>query len=290
MPDNVIALPKVALRPSKAMRQVLLSALLAFVVGAGLVTWLAWRGSLGFIADHRAARLTADSGTSTPGPAASAPADQQAVGAVETRLAMVERRLAQIDLQATAASGNATRAEGLLIAFAARRLIDKGAPLGYIGDQLKLRFGDSKPNAVQSVIEASNKPVTLDQLAGELTALGPAAAGADRDEGTWARMRRELGGLFVIHRDSPSVDLPANRIDHAKLLLVAGKIDDAIAEVQNLPQAAGMAEWVASAQRYQNVQQALDVIETAAMLDPRDLKDAQGRRVQQPSPLAPPGR
>ena len=49
--------------------------------------------------------------------------------------ARAEQRLSRIDLQATAASGNAARAEGLLIAFAARRMIDKGEPLGFLEER-----------------------------------------------------------------------------------------------------------------------------------------------------------
>jgi hypothetical protein len=288
MQDNVIPLPKAASHPSKTLRTALLAALLAFLAGAGIVAWLASRGSLGFVASERApARVTSAATAPSAAPAANGSA---ALGDVETRLALVEQRLAQIELRAAAASGNASRAEGLLIAFATRRLIDRGAPLGYVADQLKLRFADSKPNAVQTVIDAASKPVTLDQLDGQLTALAPAVAGVLRNEGTWAKVRREFGSLFVIHRDSPSDQMPADRVGRARLLLASGKIDDAIAEVQGLPQTAGTVVWIASAQRYQKVQQALDVIETAAMLEPRDLKDAQGRSVEQPSPLAPPGR
>ena len=42
------------------------------------------------------------------------------------------------------------------------------------------------------------------------------------------------------------------------------------------------------AQRYDSVQRALDLIETTAMLDPHRLQDSAGRKVEQPSPLAPP--
>src|SRR5690606_9277141 len=48
------------------------------------------------------------------------PAEQ---AALDRRIAELEQRLAQIDLHANAAAGNATRAEGLLIAVAARRAV-----------------------------------------------------------------------------------------------------------------------------------------------------------------------
>ena len=46
--------------------------------------------------------------------------------------------------------------------------------------------------------------------------------------------------------------------------------------------------WMVSVRRYSQVQQALDLIETTAMLDPRNLQDSQGRRLEQASPLAGP--
>src|SRR6187431_1746543 len=51
-------------------------------------------------------------------------------GELDQRIAEMEQRLARIDVQADAAAGNAARAEGLLIAFAARRAVERGDRLG----------------------------------------------------------------------------------------------------------------------------------------------------------------
>jgi hypothetical protein len=53
-------------------------------------------------------------------------------GAMETRVQQLEDKLNRLDLEAAAASGNAVRAEALLVAFAARRVVERGAPLGYL--------------------------------------------------------------------------------------------------------------------------------------------------------------
>jgi len=95
-------------------------------------------------------------------------AEQQ--GGLDSRVAAMEQRLTRLDLQAQAAAGNAARAEGLLITFATRRSLERGAPLGYLADQLRLRFGDGRPNAVQTVIDAAQDAVTLDQLIARLDA------------------------------------------------------------------------------------------------------------------------
>ncbi len=208
---------------------------------------------------------------------------------LDTRLAELEKRLVRLDIQAEAASGNAARAEGLLIAYAARRTLDRGAPLGYLEDQLRLRFADAQPNAVQTLIDAANAPVTLDSLYAQLEAIAPRLAGAPPNEDSWARVKREVAGLFVIRQQSGASVPPEDRITIAKLMLAAGKTGEAIGEIERLPGAREAQPWIASARRYDAVQRALDLIETTAMLDPHRLKDGAGAKIDQPSPLAGPG-
>lgn len=160
--------------------------------GRGLVGWMAWeRGfDIGALVGMEQAVEPAPMIAIPPAATAEPKTDPEtvaaaadAVAAVETvaeaqggfdqRLAAMEQRLARLDLQAQAASGNAARAEGLLIAFATRRSMERGAPLGYLADQLRLRFGDARPNAVRTIIEASRDPVTLDQLMARLEGLSP---------------------------------------------------------------------------------------------------------------------
>jgi hypothetical protein len=216
------------------------------------------------------------------------PGDATPLGAVETRLALLEDRLSRIDGEANAASGNAARAEALLIAFAARRRVEQGQPLGYIAQQLKLRFAGAQPKAVETIVGAAQMPVTLDELHAQLDAAGPALAGAPREESTWARMRREITGLFVVRRAPVSSATPRDRLAQARVLLASGKIAEAIVEVERLPGAADAQGWIEAAHHYEDVQRALDLIETTAMLEPRNLHDDAGKPVEQPSPLAPP--
>ena len=209
-------------------------------------------------------------------------------GGLETRMALLEDRLSRLDLQAQAATGNAARAEGLLIAFALRRTLDRGAPLGYLEDQLRLRFADAQPNAVQTLVDAAQRPATLDRLYGELTALTPKLTGGERSEGSWSKVKREISSLFVIRRVSTPIYRPEDRLEHARLLLGSGRVAEAIAEVEQLPGASAARAWIASARRYEAVQRALDLIETTAMLEPLRLRDGDGAAVEQLSPLAEP--
>jgi hypothetical protein len=225
----------------------------------------------------------------TPTPSASQAA-QEAVdrvaeqqGGLDTRLAAAEQRLARLDLQAQAAAGNTARAEGLLIAFATRRALEKGAELGYLADQLRLRFGDAMPNAVDTIIRTSRDPITLDQLIARLEGLSPKLAEPTSQNG-FARFGEELSQLFVVRRESAPSPQPQRRLDRARLFLESGRTDSAIAEVRNLPGAENAEGWLRDAERYATLQRSLDLIETAAVLEPRRLRDGAGNRIDQPSP------
>ncbi len=205
-------------------------------------------------------------------------------GGIDQRLAAAEQRLTNLDLQAQAAAGNAARAEGLLIAFASRRAVEKGAELGYLADQLRLRFGDALPNAVATIISTSRDPVTLEQLVARLDGLGPRLAEAPAAGGLEG-LQREISQLFVIRRESAPSPQPSRRLERARLFLESGRVEAAIAEVRNLPGAEDASAWIADAERYAAAMQALDLIETSAVLEPRKLRDGAGNRIEQLSPI-----
>ncbi len=239
----------------------------------------------------RPGAATPGSATPTPSPSASdraivAKVEQQQ-GGLEQRLAAAEERLSRLDLQAQAAAGNAARAEGLLISFATRRSIERGAELGYLADQLRLRFGDALPNAVKTLTEMSRNPVTIDQLLARLDGLEPALR-ASTEEPSLQRLRRELSNLFVIRRQTAPSPQPKRRLERAKMFLQTGRYEAAIEEVQNMPGAAAADQWVADVRRYAAAQRALDLIETAAVVEPNRLRDGSGERVEQPSPVTKP--
>lgn len=262
--------------------------LLSFVGGAALVGWLVWDNKLKL--NHNlviSTRSTAPVAAVPSPPASTSATAGPALDAVDQRVAALEQRLARIDLQASAAEGNATRAEALLVASAARRAIEHGAPLGTFADQLKLRFGNAQPNAVATLIESAAQPVTLDLLAGQLDALEPTLTRTPVNEDSWSRIKRELSGLFVIRRDAAPAAKPESRLDRARLLLRTGQIDAAIKEVQSLPGAAGAKAWIGAAQRYAMAERALDLIETTALLDPAKLGNEGEAPGPQVSPASP---
>ena len=285
-----------AAQKSGRARILIAGMLAAFLLGAATVGLLAWGKLLpGFVGSSSKSGPVLASASPLPAPSASdQAADKTAVqaaakvaqqqGGLENRVVSMEQRLTQLDLQAQAASGNAARAEGLLIAFAARRAIERGAPLGYLGEQLKLRFGDAHPNAVRAVLAESDHPVTTDQLKDRLDSLSPQLVDETEDGISWAWFKRQVSELFIVRSGETPSPAPQNRLDRARRRLDNGQVDIAIAEVRQLPGAPAAQQWLADAQRYAAAESALDQLENAAVLEPRDLRDASGQKVQQPSP------
>ena len=281
-----------------SMKPMLLALAGSFALGAALVGYVFWRGDgtedAAASDETPQAALAVPAGETPPAPTPSASATRAAAaarvdqmeetqGGIDQRLAAAEQRLARLDLQAQAAAGNASRAEGLLIAFAIRRAIDKGAQLGYLADQLRLRFGDALPNATNTILSFSSDPVTLDQLTARLDGLSPQLQSGD-ERGGFERFTDELGALFTLRRESAPSPQPEKRIERARLFLLSGRTQSAVEEVRNMPGAQNAQGWIRDAERYAATQQALDLIETAAVLEPRRLRDGAGNRIAQPSP------
>lgn len=212
--------------------------------------------------------------------------DPSLEAALSRRVAELENRLSRINVQAQAASGNAGRAEGLLIAFAARRALERGSPLGYIEEQLKLRFGQAQPNAVATIIAASKKPVTMDQLRAGLEDLSVDSLGQDPSEGWWARTQRELDEMFVLRKEDTPSPAPTQRLERARRYVDSGRVETALVEIRKLPNQKIAQEWTELAERFVKARQALDFIETAAILEPSELRTGDGEQIKQPSPLS----
>jgi hypothetical protein len=242
-------------------------ALLLIVAGAALAIWglSRWEQGARFfgIAPSPPAQTVLP-----PQPAPSPPpAPQESLGAADAaRIAALESRLGAIESQTQAAAGSVGRADALLVAFAARRAIDRGVALGYLEPLLVQRFGGAHQAAVATIVTASRDPVQLDSLTADYVALGPALRGGGPEEGWWDSFRRELGTIVSVHRaDTPS-PLPQARYDRALARLEAGSVDQALAETMRMPGAAAADKWIARARRYIAAHRALDEIESAALL------------------------
>jgi hypothetical protein len=241
--------------------------LVLLVAGAALATWglSRWEGGARFfgVAPRQPLQIVRQ----PPPPQAVRTVTADPLAEVDAaRLAGIESRLVAIESQAQAAAGSAGRADAMLVAFAARRAIDRGVALGYLEPLLVQRFGAGHQAAVATIVTASRDPVQLDKLVSEYQALAPALRGGGPEEGWWDAFRRELGTVVSIRRaDTPSAR-PQARYDRALARLEAGEVDAALAETMRLPGAANADKWIVRARRYTAAHRALDEIESAALL------------------------
>ncbi len=206
---------------------------------------------------------------------------------LDGRVVQLEERLNRITVEAQAASGNAARAEGLLVAFAARRALDSGMPLGYIEGQLRLRFGQAQPRAVATIINAAREPVTLADLRAGLSGVSDRLTTAGPQSSWWDSVEHEARALLTIRRSSTPSPRPEAAMERALRYIDAGRVSAALTEVETMPGRAVADRWMQFARRYIEARRALDLIETAAILEPRQLRSVDGGPVAQTSPLAP---
>ncbi len=189
--------------------------------------------------------------------------------AAADRLAMLEARLRNVENVTQRNAGSVGRADALLVAFASRRAIDRGVPLGYLETLLAERFGGQNPVAVATIITASRSPVTLDQLTNDYMRLqGELRRGAP-DEGLWQGIRRELGSIVAVRRATAPSPKPEARYERALARLQQGQVDVALAETMRLPGASRAGDWVAKARRFVAAHRALDEVESSALLADR---------------------
>lgn len=279
-------------RPSRSRAGVAL-ALLVFIAVLAALIWALfhWQGSLkwagpstGPVAQNEAesplnatdpgAALAVSTASSRP-PVMVMSAEQQAV-----RMLDIEQRLTRVAVAAQTASSYANRAEAMMIAFAARRALDAGAPLGYVEGQLRLLFGDAQPKAVATIVNAAAEPVTITDLRAGLDRIRVAEAQGEPDESWWDSLTREMRGLAVIRPAGAPTPEPEQRIARARLYVESGRIEPAITEVAALRQQAETVRWLEQARRYNEAHRALDIIEAAAILEPRMVAPA----LQPPAP------
>ena len=246
----------------------LILALALALVGAAAAVW-----SLAHY--PRAARTlgvadtTPQTVTSQPKQAVAAPSAAPATAPAppdNARIAALEQRVDQVENASARAEGFAGRADALVVAFAARRAIDRGVALGFLENLLVDRFGQQHQAAVATIITSSHQPVRLEELTSEYEALGPELRRGSPQDSWWTGFKRELGSLVEVHRaDRPAINAEA-RYTRAQLRLSSGDVDQALAETMRMPGAARANDWIAKARRYVAVHRALDEIESAALL------------------------
>lgn len=272
---------RVTARPKRPLWSLLALPLIAFVAGVAAMGWLLARS--GTAAAFLGVAPTPPPAVEAPAPAvavereplvepqADGPPGERLVIDPETtrRVNRLEERLALLDLQSRAAVGNADRAEGLLVAFAARRAIDRGVALGYIETLLRQRFAATEPQAVATVLTVARQPVTVQSLQKSFQEVAPHLSGGGQGQSWWGAFKTEMAGLVTIRRENTPSTQPAERLRRAGQSLEAGQVEVALLEVLRLPGHERADKWIADARRYVASHRALDRLESAALLEPR---------------------
>jgi hypothetical protein len=269
-----------ATRPGRPLIAALVLALVAFLAGFVFMAWLLahWNGGARFFGivppAATAQQMPAPAMTVQPEPAPPQqvpPPDSRGPATdpeLVRRINAMDQKLATLDAQSRAAVGNAGRAEGLLLAFAARRALDRGVQLGYIEPMLRDRFSAQQPQAVATVLTAAHQPVTLQQLRASFQDVAPRLAGGGQEQSWWQAFRTEMAGLITIRREGTPSTMPSDRLRRAQQALDSGEVEVALLEVLRLPGRDNAKDWIEQARRYVAARQALDTIESAALLQP----------------------
>ena len=262
--------PFAAEAPRRSLTGLLLVFLIAFLLGAALVAagvrlgwferWVAPQATETLTAPLPVSVSRADSMSSELADAREA--------AISMRIGDLENRIAALAPQARAASGYATRSEGMLVLFAARRALDRGLALGWLEPQLRQRFGQAHPAEVATVIAAARQPIVLEELRQALAEVRPRLTGGDLSQGVWFSIRRELASLITLRREGTMNPQAPERFERARRLLDAGKVAAALAEIMRMPGAPAGEAWIAAARRYVVARRALDTLEEAAITAP----------------------
>lgn len=261
----------------------LIAVLIAFVLGIALTAFAVrrWDQVAGWLRPASVRPIVAASPSPIAKPVVVQPAAPLAPTAANSELSdrvdTLESRMDRVDQRAAEAGSDVDRAEAMLTAFASRRALDRGQPLGYLEGLLRQHFGSTDAASVALIIASAQRPVTLNQLQDAFDELRPALMTAAPDESWWTGVRREIGSVFVVRHAATPSSVPSDRLARADHALGQGEVDVAAAEVARLPGSARAAEWLAEARRYILARGALDKIETASLL-----------KSPTPSPLAAP--
>ena len=250
MQDEIDLPPVIA--PRRSGKTTALIALAAFIIGGGTVGWLVGYGSGGRLlsAQQNVPVHISPSNTALP---------------ADARVSALETRLTRIEQQAATSDGKTAHAEALLTAFATRRTLDRGAPLGALEGQLQQRFGAAHSDAVAAIITAARYPVTREMLNTQLDSLAPRIGSTEEKTSGWSRFKQQVSNLFVLRRERHEAPDQVATLAQVHADLDDGNVGKAIIAMEQMPQAERATAWIAAARRYDAGQKALDVIEQAAL-------------------------
>ena len=192
--------------------------------------------------------------------------------AIPAQIAELQARIQQVESQSEQVQGSAGRADALLIAFAARRAVERGVALGYLEPLLVDRFGTRHPQAVATIVTASRAPVRLTDLIARYQDLETELLGPPPNEDVWSGIKRGFSSLVSVRRSDRPSNLPQARYQRSLAHLMSGEVDASLAETMRLPGAPRARDWITSARQFVAVHRALDEVESAALIGNPDTR------------------
>lgn len=267
-------------RSSGTLKRIIIVMSIAFLVGLGIMGWAVsrWAPARELLLGESTQPVAVNTAPSTLAPSRALPPPTLLPNANDSRIDALEARIDRL-VNVSTGTGTSARAEGLLIAFAARRAIDRGLSLGYLEGALQQHFGSTQPRAVGVVIGAAQRPVTLDQLRTDLDAVAPKLLSSMPNKNWTERVRESLSNLIIVRKAGAPSTQPTERLARAGRMIDSGRVDVALTEVARLPGAANANAWMRNARQYAETHRALDILEASAIMQP-------GTQ-QSPKPLPP---
>lgn len=261
-------LPPTAPARTRAIRGLVISAIVLFVLGIAVIGWTLLRSKPEEAVPPALAPAPAllPDATSRPTTSPLSPAD------TATRIATIESRLAAADRMSNQALADAAKAERLLILLSTRRAIDRGQPLAYLEPALAQQFGGAYPGDVTLIVDHARRPVRLDALADELALLEPTLITRAGEEGWLSGILSNVRTLAVVRKADQPSDVPAKKLERARRALVRDDVELAVREIATMPGASKAKAWLEKARRYVAVHAALDRLEAATILSQQPQK------------------
>jgi hypothetical protein len=265
--------------PPRNWRKTLLAAGCIFVAGLVLAGWAAtstnWGSTLRAKGDP-VPQIMVDPARLNQPPVAPSPE-------TNARIAQLEAQLSQQDgTSSIRVVQSSDRVSGLVLAFAARRALERGQSLGPIKDELQAHFGASAPHLVAAIESAATQPVSLAELKTEFELLAPSLT--DDGQGWLAGMGSRLSHLVSIRRSSEGSVDPHSQLAEARRQLDNGHVGTALGIVSRLPGKASATDWLAKAKRFADADAALNSLEAKAF----DNAPLVEQPVPPPASVAPP--
>ena len=124
--------------------------------------------------------------------------------------------------------------------------------------------GEGAPEPVRLALSQAVFEAQQPLLEQQLQALTPERAGVTD---VYGLVFAPYAGEEVFRRESTPSPQPQRRLERARWALEQGRYRAAIDEVKGMPGASKADAWIADAERYRKAMEAMEVIETAAVLD-----------------------